>query len=521
MAGKIPPEVRDAVITSFRTQVAARLGVTPFTHQAEWWAASDGLTLLGRPPFPEESGMKVRLPDQSIVELATTPRVGGRARVIADLGAFKVGKSFGSALWVSGFAMVPGARVQLIGLEYDICEPEFSYLCEFLLSEGGMGIKAESLQNRPRDGRMWLDLPNGARFEAKSWERKDTLKGKEIDCYLYCEAYMLPGLDCYLSFSQNLRARDGYAVFPTTPDRPWVKELHDRAHGGDERYKEWHCTCGVSSESNPYTFDKDAKERDRDLMTREKFAIHYEGQLGDFVGRVYGFQKGQRVFTPQSHPQLFRGGFDRDHLIVPDGWEVVGGADTGTFTSAALVMFSPEGDAFIIDELPNYRYVGGVIELNEEMTIPTWCESVYKAGKSARMGSVSLWADKNSQFKRELHNQRDYSLLLMSNLNPLEARTEISREYFQHGKIWLAPWLSVLPFELENARWPEEASAAGKFARVKDRDHTLDCLEHILSKRPRGRGLVNKKDDRTWAEQTFGQPPRSQRHGRDTHLGVN
>ena len=505
------------MITAYRQRVAEKLEIVPFTHQAEWYAASDGLTLL--PTQVEEGGMQVKLPDERVVRLATAPREGGRARVLADLGAFKVGKSFGAALWVSGFAMVPDARVQLIGLEYDICEPEFNYLCEFLLSASGMGIDAESLQNRPRDGRMWMDLPNGARFEAKSWERKDTLKGKEIDCYLYCEAYMLPGLDCYLSFSQNLRARDGYAVFPTTPDRPWVKEIHDRAHSGDPRYKEWHCTCGVAAECNPHTFSPDAKERDRDLMTREKFAIHYEGQLGDFVGRVYGYQKGQRTFNHLSHPNLFRGGGDRRHLIVPDGWEVVGGADTGTFTSAGFILFSPDGDAFVVDEFPNYRYVSGVIELNEGITIPTWCAEVAAGARSLRVQSVALWADKNSQFKRELGNQRDYAITLMSNLEPLEARTEISREYFQHDKIWFAPWLSVLPFELENARWPEEASAAGKYARVKDRDHSLDWMEHILSKRPRGREPGAQKDNRTWAETYFNQRPRSQKITRDTHLG--
>lgn len=516
MAGKIPNPIRDAVITAYRNQVATKMGVTPFTHQAEWWAASDGLTLTST---PDPDGMKVMLPDQTITSLKTIPRVGGRARVLADLGAFKVGKSFGSALWVSGFAMVPNARVQLIGLEYDICEPEFNYLVEFLLSEAGMGINAESLQNRPRDGRMWMDLPNGARYEAKSWERKDTLKGKEIDCYLYCEAYMLPGLNCYTDFSQNLRARDGYAVFPTTPDRPWVKEIHDRAHSGDDRFKEWHCTCGVAAESNSYTFDQDAKERDRDLMTREKFAIHYEGQLGDFVGRVYGYQKGQRTFNHLSHPQLFNGGGDRANLVVPDGWDVVGGADTGTFTSGVLVMFSPEGEAFIIDEFPNYRYVSGTIELNDQLTIPNWCQMVYHAGKSARMGAVCLWADKNTQFKREFNNQTDYSILLESNLTPLEARTEISREYFQHDKVWLAPWLTVLPFELENARWPEEATAAGKFARVKDRDHTLDGLEHVLSKRPRGKGLNHKNDNRTWAESYYNRSFKSTTP-RDAHLGA-
>ena len=251
-------------------------------------------------------------------------------------------------------------------------------------------------------------------------------------------------------------------------------------------------------------------------MPGEKFAIHYEGQLGDFVGRVYGYQKGQRTFNHLSHPNLFRGGGDRAHLVVPDGWEVVGGADTGTFSAAVLIMFSPEGEAFVIDEIPNYRYVSGVIELNESITIPQWCEAVYRAGKSSGMGVVSAWADKNSQFKRELGNQRDYAIILESNLTPLEARTEISREYFQHDKIWLAPWLSVLPFELENARWPEEASSAGKFARVKDRDHALDGMEHVLSKRPRGRGVDQSKDTRTWAEITFGPRRRS---NQDTHLG--
>ncbi len=385
-----------------------------------------------------------------------------------------------------------------MGLEYDICAPEFEYLCEFLLSDRGMGIKPDSLQNRPRDGRMWLDLPNGARFEAKSWDRKDTLKGKEIDCYLYClpldapvwmgdysfrpirdvkvgdevigatpgrgyrgrkerdrlcratvtqihrkrdlvvrvtlesgrilyctpdhrwlsganhgangnyivpkvgaslvsvvddpgpaidpvlnawlagmydgegsrtmiaqdreynaslhhelqrrleragfattstpdgvrwlggmqgalkfvnqvpsirfrekyaddailiaryrhadkivsideageqevacittttgnfvaygamshncEAYMLPGLECYTDYSQNLRARNGYAVFATTPDRPWLKDIYDAATSGDPKFAAWHVTSGVSAEVNPFTFDQGAKDRHR------------------------------------------------------------------------------------------------------------------------------------------------------------------------------------------------------------------------------------------------------------------
>ena len=424
------------------------------------------------------------------------PREGGRARFLALLGAFKVGKSFSSALWATGFAVVPNARVNLIGLEYDICEPEFSYLCEFLLSEKGMGLKATSLQNRPRDGKMWIDLENGCRYEARSWERKDTLKGKEIDAYLYCEAYMLPGIECFTGFSQNLRARQGYAVFTTTPDRPWVKELHEQAHGVDS---EWHCTCSINAETNPFTFDARSKVRDEKLMTKEKFQIHYMGQLGDFVGRVFNYQRGQRVFTPASHSELFTeegSTLDRDHFHLPVGWDVVGGADTGTFYTALNVAFSPSGDAFVIDEFPNYRYVAGMPERDEDITIPGWASTVVV--KSQAVGArPAFWADANSQFKTELRN---YGITILADRSMKEQRTEIAREYFQHCRIWLAPWLRVLPFELENAAWPEETSASGRYERVKDKDHTLDCLEHILVRRPLGRGVATGPQFTTWAQ---------------------
>jgi hypothetical protein len=518
VAGQIPNQTRDLIITAFRQRICETVGVIPFQHQASWWAASDGLVLIENEEV-QTGGFEVRFVDKSVHRLATVDRPYGRAKVLADLGSFKIGKSFGSALWVASFAAVPGARVQLIGLEYDICAPEFEYLCEFLLSERGMNIKADSIQNRPRDGRMWLDLPNGARFEAKSWDRKDTLKGKEIDCYLYCEAYMLPGLECYTDYSQNLRARDGYAVFATTPDRPWLQEFYEKANSGDSRFREWHCTAGVGADANPFTFDQEAKDRDRELMTREKFAIHYEGQLGDFVGRVYGYQRGQRQFTAASHPELFASGRgDRLDLRIPDGWEVVGGADTGTMFSAVLVAFSPAGDAFVIEEFPNYGYVSGKLELDQQ-TFPEWCERVWSrhAGLTGKP-ICTLYADKNSQFKREASLQRGYHLHIESNPTPLEVRTEIAREYFQHNKVYFAPWLRVLPFETENAQWPAEATAGGKFARMKDRDHTLDCMEHVLSRRPRARVRL-KENEGSWLKQFLGTTPRLKGSTGDPHLG--
>jgi hypothetical protein len=490
MAAQLPNDLRDELIAAFREKVCERLEVAPFMHQRQVWLASEGLELNG---IESLTGVSIRLEDGTITRVGTRPRPAGRARFLADLGAFKIGKSYGAALWGSGFACIPGAKVSLVGLEYNICEPEFSYICEFLLSARGLGLKAKSFVNRPRQGDMYLE-GNGAVFECRSWERKESLKGKENDAYIYCEAYQLPGIECFTSFSQNLRARRGYAYFATTPDRPWIKQLHELGHGADP---EWHCTCSVGAEANPFTFDQKAKERDQKLMTREKYEIHYNGQMGDFVGRVFNFSRGQRVFDRNSHPFLFPrdNGSLRESLVVPDGWEIVGGADTGTYYSAGLIAFSPEGEAFVIDEFPNYRYVAGTPERDESLSIPTWARSI--SNRALQLGGrSSFWADANSQFKGELRN---YGVALLPARVPVEARTEVTREYFEHGKIWLAPWLDVLPFEIENASWPEEASLSGKFARIKDRDHSLDWLEHILARRPFGRYAV-KPQYSTWAE---------------------
>lgn len=485
----VPNDLRDQLKSSFRWRICERWGAIPFEHQAQWWLASDGLQLTAsRPEAGEAAEIAVRLPNDTVVSRWAVPRPQGVARFIADLGAFKVGKSFGAALWAAGFAAIPSARVSLVGLEYDICEPEFHYICEFLLSDRGLGLKAESLADRARDGKMWLDLANGARIEAKSWERREALKGKELDAYVYCEAYQLPGIECFTNFSQNLRVRRGFAVFPTTPDRPWVKQLHELGHGADA---EWHCTCGVAADVNPYSFDAKAKERDVKLMTREKFAIHYEGKIGEFVGHVYNYQRGENIFDASTHPHLFKDG----KFVLPDGWDVIAGADTGSFYTALFVAFSPEGDAFVLRELPNYSYVAGQPERDNDISIPGWAAE-FTATADVLRGRSAAWADRNSQFKGEL---AQYGIALLPSQLPLETRTEITREYFQAGKVFLAANLTVLPFELENACWPEEATASGRFQRIKDRDHTLDCLEHVLARRPRGRRPeVNKSG--TWLE---------------------
>ena len=166
----------------------------------------------------------------------------------------------------------------------------------------------------------------------------------------------------------------------------------------------------------------------------------------------------------------------------------------------------------MVDEFPNYRYVAGLPERDEDITIPQWAAAV--VGRVTNLGgSVAFWADANSQFKRELIN---YGVTLLPNKATREQRTEVAREYFQHGRVYLAPWLEILPFELENASWPEQATMAGRFERVKDRDHTLDCLEHVLCKRPMGRGVDPPSQPGRWSDQF-----RPKRTIGNIHMGAN
>lgn len=328
---------RDALVAQFRRKTYAACGFVPFPHQAEWQLASEGWQLIDRPPVAGDYYHDVLVTQASVtpgtfvvdrrivndipcavVRRVIQPRVGGTARILADLAAFKAGKSYGTAAWTSGFAILPDAKIHLIGAEYATAEPEFNYLADFLLSEAprGMNMKAAKFHNDKRAGRMIIKLKSGAEFEVKSWERKEGLKGKKITAYVYCEAYQLPGLEVYTSLSQNLREQHGWALFPTTPDRPWVGIFHDYGHGQDPF---WHCTCSVDARENPFTYDQKARDRDDPalggIMTRERYAIAWKGQLGKFVGRVYDFVRGDssKYFSPESHPHLWKR-FDPDNV---------------------------------------------------------------------------------------------------------------------------------------------------------------------------------------------------------------
>lgn len=522
-ASTVDPQLRDQLMTEFRRFICRENEFIPFEHQADWWVTTDGYELSDVRVKAKDTrpSIDVRMPDGKTQRRLLTRRKAGRAKVVAELGAYKSGKSAGAGLWGAAFAAIPNALVYLVGNEYDMTSPEFEYILEALCSERGLNQKYKSLQNRPKDGRLWLEMDNGARFEARSWERSESLKGKEVDAYIYCEAYQLPGIECFTSVSQNLRVRQGYAVFPTTPDRPWVNVFHENGHGNPE-FEEWVCKCGVPATVNPFSFDQKAMDRDRHLLTREKFSIAYLGRLGDYVGRVYNYQRGDRELSLQSHPQLWHNaeaGPVKENFKLPSDWRIEIGADTGTYCAAVVVGVSPEGQAYILDELTNYSYVANTPELDPTASIVSWADGLKRMATLWHTRPLA-WVDSNSQFKQEcLH----HGVHLMANKRGREVRTEATRQYFQHEQIHLAPWLKLIPYETENAQWPEHTSASGRYERLKINDHALDCVEHVLSRHPRAR---TEKPPPTFqpppgSVQWHGNPLRrkKKRQPADSHLG--
>lgn len=380
MACHLVPSVRDLLVRLFRAEVYRRTGFVEFPHQAEFRLATEGMTLTEQvveepseepPPFNPE---KIRPADYALrpmpVKLlvtceATHPEAfeigetgnygryewrlaeprrhvtltpegvqtleGVIAHKASDLAAFKAGKSKSIGMWATGFACLPGATIDMLGLEYATSQHEFAYLCEALLSGSKPFVKKPThFYDDVRAGRMYLELPNGCSFGVRSWKNKDTLRGGQITCYIFNEIYQLPGLQAYTGHAQNLRAEKGYAAFTSTPDRPWVKVLHNMAHG---KNPDWHCSCGSNAYVNPFTFDLAGFMADvpdwetirthaptllplcersglqpGSLMSREKFLISWLGQMGNFAGRVYNFSQEAITCYPHTHPHIFKPG---------------------------------------------------------------------------------------------------------------------------------------------------------------------------------------------------------------------
>lgn len=182
-------------------------------------------------------------------------------------------------------------------------------------------------------------------------------------------------------------------------------------------------------------------------------------------------------------------------LRLPPRAQVFLACDTGTHMSALFVAITSDHWAVVLEEIPNYRYISDQIDLLD-LSNPEWAAQVVARAAHYQI-RPHAWADPNTQFRAEL---RRYGLKLRPNTNGPELRVSVAREYVNHGRLLLAPWLRILPYELEHAEWQNEAQSSQKFERLKRQDHTLVCLEHILSRRPRPSARGKVKAAKRWID---------------------
>ena len=98
----VPPTLRDRLITEFRRFLCTQIDFIPFEHQADWWVTTDGYTLTDHVVDPDTTTdpyITLRLPTSAIESRRLASRPAGRAKVVAELGAYKSGKSAGAGLW--------------------------------------------------------------------------------------------------------------------------------------------------------------------------------------------------------------------------------------------------------------------------------------------------------------------------------------------------------------------------------------------------------------------------------------
>lgn len=207
-----------------------------------------------------------------------------------------------------------------------------------------------------------------------------------------------------------------------------------------------------------------------------------------------------------------------EHDNYPHGVMFYMGASVGRFCSAVICAVIPGDDTvLVVAEEPNYHYVGdGEIE-ELGLTTTQWAEKVVARWRDFVPKRPAIaFVNEDNKFEKALKRSK---LVIRKNLRrPAATRTEISREFFDMKLVRLMPWLNVLPYELQNAKWPPEASGRGS-ERVEGQDYTLSGLEHVLSRRPRPRKPRQKAQSTFLQKQLAKHQITLRGRGGDVHLG--
>lgn len=211
----------------------------------------------------------------------------------------------------------------------------------------------------------------------------------------------------------------------------------------------------------------------------------------------------------------------REDLNLPDYTTYVMGLHAGRFGSAVITGVLPGKTpddletVLVLDEIPNYQYVGdGQLE-TLPLTTQQWGDLVVDRWKYfVPLRYPAPWVDPETKFTKELRRCK-MRLRLNVKRSP-ELRTSITKEYFALNQIKLMPWLSVLPHELFTAKWPEDDGGAAE--RETGKDFTLSALEHVLSRRPRPKTKPTQARS-SFLENYFREHKRPDMRRGDPHLG--
>ena len=163
-----------------------------------------------------------------------------RIRLIA--GGERAGKSRSAAMELVG-RFLQGRLFWLVGPDYDLCRPEFSYLVEALGSLDAIETLAAPTGQSSR-----MTLRNGATIATRTGQRALRLAGQAPDGILGCEAAQL-SYDAFLRLSGRLAERRGWMWLSGTFEgsrgwyaekyRAWQADNPDDAGGRTRRSSGW------------------------------------------------------------------------------------------------------------------------------------------------------------------------------------------------------------------------------------------------------------------------------------------
>ena len=145
-----------------------------------------------------------------------------RIRLIA--GGERAGKSRSAAMELVG-RFLHGRLFWLVGPDYDLCRPEFSYLVEALGALDAIETLAAPTGQSSR-----MTLRNGATIATRTGQRALRLAGQAPDGILGCEAAQL-SYDAFLRLSGRLAERRGWM---------WLSGTFEGSRGWyAEKYRAW------------------------------------------------------------------------------------------------------------------------------------------------------------------------------------------------------------------------------------------------------------------------------------------